>query len=246
MQIQYSFLSPPGRCGYLPEQTWSLRYEVVRALDAGEFGGLLQLGWRRFGTALFRPECAACRRCQSIRVPVATFKPDRSQKRAWKSNTGIVTLTIGTPSVSAAKLKLHDAFHEFQSDTKGWPGHGPKDAAGYEDSFVNNPFPTEEWCYWLGEKLIGVGYVDPVPVGLSAIYFFYDPDERGRSLGTFNVLNVMAEAAKRGLPHVYLGYYVAGCASLEYKARFQPNEVRDPDTGDWVAFRQPNEPASKP
>jgi len=237
MQIQYSFLSPPGRCGYLPAQTWSLRYEVVRELDAREFGELLQIGWRRFGTALFRPECAACRRCQSIRVPVTNFKADRSQKRAWKSNTGTVTLTIGAPSVSAAKLKLHDKFHEFQSEAKGWPGHGPKDAAGYEDSFVNNPFPTEEWCYWLGDRLIGVGYVDPVPVGLSAIYFFYDPAERGRSLGTFNVLNVMAEAAKRGLPHVYLGYYVAGCASLEYKARFQPNEVRDPDTGDWVAFR---------
>ena len=238
MQVQYSYVSPPSRCGYLPDQTWSLRYEVMRTLSGDEFGGLLQLGWRRFGAALFRPECAACRRCLSLRVPVGTFKPDRSQKRAWKANAEVLTLTIGEPSVSRAKLELHDKFHAYQSDAKGWPEHGPKDAAGYEDSFVNNPFPTEEWCYWLGEQLIGVGYVDPVPVGLSAIYFFYDPDVRGRSLGTFNVLSVLAEAKKRDLPQVYLGYFVEGCASLEYKARFRPNEVREPDRGAWVAFRE--------
>ena len=237
MQIQYSFLSPPGRCGYLPEQTWSLRYEVVSSLNAAEFGGLLQAGWRRFGLALFRPECTACRRCQSIRVPIETFAPDRSQKRAWKANVNVVSLTIGEPEVTEAKLELHDKFHAYQADAKGWPEHGPQSSGTYADSFVNNPFPTEEWCYWLGDKLVGVGYVDPVPVGLSAIYFFYDPDERERSLGTFNVLNVLAEAKKRGLPHVYLGYYVEGCASLEYKARFKPNEIRDPDTGEWVVFK---------
>jgi leucyl-tRNA---protein transferase len=38
------------------------------------------------------------------------------------------------------------------------------------------------------------------------------------------------------LSHVYLGYYVEGCGSLEYKARFQPNEVPGPD-GEWVPFR---------
>ncbi len=237
MLIQYSFLSPPGPCGYLPEQTWSLRYEVVNSLSSEEFGGRLHAGWRRFGMALFQPQCAACRRCQSIRVPVATFAPDRSQKRARKANDTAVTLTIGAPHVTPEKLELHDRFHEFQSGAKGWPHHGPQSSGTYEDSFVNNPFPTEEWCYRLGGRLIGVGYVDPVPVALSAIYFFYDPEERERSLGTFNVLNVIAEAAKRGLPHVYLGYYVEGCASLEYKARFRPNEVRDPDSGEWVGFR---------
>ena len=237
MEVQYTFVSPPGPCGYLPDQRWSLRYEVVRTMNAAEYGEKLQSGWRRFGPAIFRPECAACQRCQSIRVPLATFKPDRSQKRAWKANVNTVSLTIGAPSVGPAKLELHDKFHAYQADAKGWPEHGPKNSASYVDSFVDNPFPTEEWCYWLGDRLIGVGYVDPVPAGLSAIYFFYDPEERDRSLGTFNVLSILAEAQKRAVPHVYLGYYVEGCASLEYKARFGPNEVRDPANGNWVAFR---------
>jgi len=141
-------------------------------------------------------------------------------------------LDIGPPDLTLAKLDLYDRFHAFQADAKGWPEHGPKDPADYLETFVNNPFPVEEWAYSVGDRLVGVGYVDRLPGGLSAIYFFYDPEERDRSLGTFNVLSVIRSAAARGLPHVYLGYYVEGCRSLEYKARFRPNEVLAPN-GTW-------------
>jgi len=100
---------------------------------------------------------------------------------------------------------------------------------------VNNPIPTEEWCYYDQEKLIGVGYVDVVPQGLSAIYYFHDPAYRDWGLGTWNVLNVMSEAKRRHFPFVYLGYYVSGCRSLDYKAKFKPNEVLDP-AGLWKSL----------
>jgi arginine-tRNA-protein transferase len=82
-----------------------------------------------------------------------------------------------------------------------------------------------------------VGYVDALPGALSAIYFYYDPDERRRSLGTFNVLSVLAAAAARGVPYVYLGYYVPGCRSLEYKARFRPYELLE--GGTWRPVGRP-------
>jgi arginine-tRNA-protein transferase len=83
--------------------------------------------------------------------------------------------------------------------------------------------------------LVAVAYVDALPEALSAIYCYHDPAERARSLGTFNILSLIAAARERRLPHVYLGYYVAGCRSSEYKRRFRPNEVLRPD-GSWVAF----------
>src|SRR5207248_4498768 len=128
-------------------------------------------------------------------------------------------------------------------------------AASYIDSFVHNPFPTEEWCYYLGDRLVGVGYVDHLADtpgagcrapkaqpstlpegGLSAIYFFYDPDERHRSLGTWNVLRLIEHARQRRIPYVYLGYYVAGCPSMIYKSRFGPNQVLGKD-GQWHDFK---------
>jgi arginine-tRNA-protein transferase len=97
---------------------------------------------------------------------------------------------------------------------------------------LQNPFRTEEWTYYLGRRLIAVAYVDALAEALSAIYCYYDPAEKARSLGTFNVLSLLASARERGLPHVYLGYYVAGCRSMEYKRNFRPNEVLRSD-GTW-------------
>ncbi|MBX9583245.1 MAG: arginyltransferase [Gemmataceae bacterium] len=232
MRSLYTFDTPPGPCSYLPGRASSLRYEYVRTLTPAEYQDRLLAGWRRFGHALFRPVCPSCRACQSLRVPVATFRPDRSQRRAWAANADL-ELTIGGPSVTEEKLDLYDRFHAAQAGRVGWTDHGPKDPAEYAGSFVANPLPAEEWQYRLGGRLVGVGYVDVVPAGLSAVYFFHDPDERKRSLGTFNVLSVIGSAAARGLPHVYLGYYVEGCRSLAYKARFRPNEVLGPD-GEWA------------
>ena len=235
MHSLFVFTTPPSPCSYLPHETSSLTYEIVGQLTAAEYQTRLLAGWRRFGFSLFRPTCPACTKCQSVRVPAATFAPDRSQRRCLAANDGEVTLVIGEPDVTAAKLDLYDRFHAHQSDRIGWAAHAPKDASGYAESFVDNPFDTQEWCYYLGEKLVGVGYVDRLPAGLSAIYFFHDPEERHRSLGTYNVLSVLRAAAEWKLPHVYLGYYVDGCRSLEYKTRFRPNEVRGTD-GEWRVF----------
>ena len=235
MESLLTFTTPPSACTYLPDRAAQLQYEIVGALAPHEYQERLQQGWRRFGHSLFRPQCSTCRECRSVRVPAAAFRPDRASRRAWAANETDVRLVIGAPAPSRDKLDLYDRFHRHQSETKGWPAHGPKDAIDYVQSFALNPFDTEEWCYYLGDRLVGVGYVDRLPIGLSAIYFFHDPADAGRSLGTFNVLSTIRNARESGLPYVYLGYYVAGCRSLEYKGRFRPNEVLLPG-GQWVRF----------
>ena len=48
-------------------------------------------------------------------------------------------------------------------------------------------------------------------------------------------IDPIAAAREWKLPHVYLGFYVEGCRSLEYKGRFRPNEALDAD-GEWRLF----------
>jgi len=234
----YTFTTPDHPCSYLPGESARMRYEIMADISAREFERKLVRGWRHFGRALFQPRCAACDSCQSIRVDVKNFQPNRSQRRAWASNRDVV-LTIAEPGVDAEKLDLYDRFHDFQVGFKDWPRHAAKEAASYAESFVDNPFPVEEWQYRVGDKLIGVGYVDRLSEAMSAIYFFYDPELRERALGTFNVLSILADAARTGIPYLYLGYYVGGCRSLEYKANFLPNQVIGPD-GSWIDFRGPS------
>jgi arginyl-tRNA--protein-N-Asp/Glu arginylyltransferase len=240
MESLFRYVATPSRCGYLRDQQWSLEYEYVGSMTREEYLERMLDGWRRFGIMLFRPACQACTACRSLRVVAARFRLDRSQRRCRRANEGEVELRIGRPAVSRAKLALYDRYHAFQTDAKGWPQHPARDSASYVDSFVHHPFPVEEWCYYRGDRLIAVGYVDHLPGreagGLSAIYFFYDPDERQRAPGTWNILCLIDEAARRGLPYAYLGYYVEGCPSMSYKPRFVPNQLRGAD-GVWRDFR---------
>uniref|UniRef100_UPI00200D80C1 hypothetical protein n=1 Tax=Escherichia coli TaxID=562 RepID=UPI00200D80C1 len=71
--------------------------------------------------------------------------------------------------------------------------------------------------------------------GLSAIYFFHDPLLYAYGLGIWNVISLINDAKKNNLAHVYLGYYVKGCQSLEYKSGFKPNEILTP-RGKWVPY----------
>lgn len=236
MKTLFSFTTRPASCSYLPAETSQMHYDIVGELSHEEYQARLQAGWRRFGYSLFRPDCETCRKCQSIRVDAKQFEPDRSQQRAIKANRDIQIIR-GEPDVSDERIDLYDRFHEYRAETVGWRNHGKGDASNYFEMFVANPFAVEEWQYRLEGKLVGVGYVDVVPDGLSAIYFFYDPEFRNRSLGTFNALSVIQSTRQREMPFTYLGYFVEGCRSLEYKARFRPNEVYDGVAGVWKVFR---------
>ena len=221
MPPNLTFLSSPSPCEYLPKRMSQLRYEVDSDIQPADYMERLRAGWRRFGPILFQPECGECRECRSLRVPVGTFRPTESQRRGWKRNAEAVTLEIDAPSITPEKQRIFADFHQHGHETKVWPVDGGRSLG----VFVFNPFATEEWSYRVGGRLVGVGYVDALPEGLSAIYFYWDPSEQRRSLGTFNILQMIQIAKQRKLAHVYLGYYVDQCRSLEYKARFRPNEI---------------------
>src|SRR5579859_6069316 len=107
MDPAFHFITPPHECAYLPAETASLEYEGFTALRPAEYLARMQNGWRRFGHSVFRPQCAACRKCQSIRVEVAKFRPNRTQRRVRKLNAGTVRPRIGRPSSTPEKLGLH-------------------------------------------------------------------------------------------------------------------------------------------
>lgn len=231
MPSPVTFLSTLSPCEHLPGRLSRRRYVLDPHIRPDDYLIRLKDGWRRFGPFVFRQECPSCRMCQSLRVPSASFRPSESQRRAWTRNAREISISVGQPTASAERLALMRKFHEYGHLTKGWP----VEVENQMELFLANPFRTEEWSYWLRDRLIGVGYVDALAEGLSAVYFYWDPAERHRSLGTYNIMAMMDAARERGLPYVYLGYFVEGCRSLEYKRRFRPNEVLS-DGGAWSPF----------
>ena len=221
------FKAPKSRCHYLSDQTWQLEYEIVAKMSQQEYQQRLDSGWRKFGAALFRPQCPSCVACQPIRILVSQFKPDRNQRRVAKAN-GTTRLEIGTASKTPEKVSLYMRHHQHHAEQKGWP---EPHSDSIFDTFQEGPIEIQEWRYFRDDKLTAVSYIDPLPQGLSGVYFFYDPDYRDLSPGTWIVLSLIEEAKRQNLPYVYLGYYVENCRSMEYKKRFKPHEILVPGSG---------------
>ena len=219
----FEYIAEPSQCQYLHEQRVSNCYRIIFQITPKGFHEMLMRGWRRFGAAYFRPACAACSACVSIRVPIETFEPSKSQRRALQKCRHI-RFEVGKPQMDEARLNLYARWHSMREAERGWP-ENPITAAEYEMQFCF-PHPcAREFRYFDAKKLVAIGYVDETPEALSSIYFFFDPDYKDLSLGVTSVLCEIAAARERGLKHLYLGYRVLGCPSMEYKAQFRPHEL---------------------
>ena len=231
MNSVHRFISEPEDCPYLPDRKWQLDYDIVNEMTLSEFSDLVRSGWRRFGFSLFRPQCPTCKECQPIRVPVATFSPDRSLKRAAKGNQDL-KVEIGQPSITREIYSLYIRHHLSRSQSVGWRIPSPDSSLLHLSSLCEGPLRAQQWNFRLDGQLVAVCFVDVLDDGLSAVYSFYDPELESRSLGTFMILSLIERARIDHLPMVYLGYFIEGCRSMRYKARFRPHEILGAD-GQW-------------
>ena len=221
--VLHHTVSPPGPCPYLPGIPYRMETRLMLEVGATEFEQALLRGWRRFGPTYFRPACTSCRECVSLRVPVDTFRPSKSQRRARRKCQDL-KLRVGTPRVDEQRLELYHAWHAEREAARGWPG----DTVDEERYFLQFGFPhpcVRELAYYDGPLLVAIGLCDETPSALSSVYFFFHPDYAGHSLGTASVLFEIELARQRHIPHLYLGYRVLGCPSLRYKADFGPHEL---------------------
>jgi leucyl-tRNA---protein transferase len=230
MRVLQQFTSDAHTCAYLPDRLSTLEYAYAPVLTAQEYEDLMNRGFRKFGALFFQPVCHGCRECRPIRIPTARFRPDRSQRRAWKRNQDL-TVRRAAPSVDEARLDLYQRYHSAQSSRKGWPEQ-ERDAREYAFGFVENPVPAIEITMWEGNTLRAVVLTDITPGVVSGVYHYHDPDLADRGLGTFCMLHTLELARELEKTWAYFGYYVAGCGSLEYKARFRPCEIMGAD-GVW-------------
>jgi arginyl-tRNA--protein-N-Asp/Glu arginylyltransferase len=218
---------PDHDCPYLPGRIATSRAFMVSDAPGEVYHEFMDAGFRRSGRMIYQPICRGCRACLQIRVPVATFTLSKSQRRCWRRNSDLI-VTIGEPVPTEEKHALYVRY------SREW--HGKGDADDYE-SFVmflyDSPVPTVEFCYRDGVgRLLAVGICDLSPRSLSSVYLYHEPAESRRGVGIYSALYEIEHARAHAIPFYYLGYWVAGCATMDYKASFGPHEFLHPD-GVW-------------
>lgn len=219
-------------CPYLADREAQLVYWLPQAgTRAADLDRRLAAGQRRHGPLVYEPRCSGCQECISLRIPVAEFQMSRSQRRVWQRGQRDLVAKVGLPTLDRDRLQLINRH----SDWRGWlQAEEVLTPSCYEQIFVQSMFHTLEFAYYYRGELVGVAICDRGTTSLSAVYTYYNPDYAGWSLGTYSILYQLAYCETVGMQFLYLGYYVADCRSLRYKANYRPHQRRI--GGVWTDF----------
>ncbi|MEZ5815783.1 MAG: arginyltransferase [Hyphomicrobiaceae bacterium] len=233
------YVTAPQACPYLPGRNerklfTHLTHDKPRAL----VDSLLRGGFRRSQNIAYMPYCEGCQACVSIRVVVDEFESSRSFRRVIARNADVSARRVAAVPTS----EQYSLFRGYIDQRHGDGGMADMTVLDYammvEDSIIDTflteyrvpddraPGTTDRSAHG---SLKGIALCDRLSDGISMVYSFYDTDDESRSLGTYMILEQIAEARRLGLPYLYLGYWIEGSRKMAYKRRFGPQERLGPN-----------------
>lgn len=224
------YLTAPAKCPYLDGQMERKVFTHLIGPKAPEINDLLtQGGFRRSQNIAYRPACERCQACISVRILVNEFQPTRGMRRVLAANEDVVVTELEAEP-SSEQFALFRRYLDHRHQHGGMSEMTVLDfAMMVEDTHVNTRVieyreRVEGSGVGVTGRLLGAALTDVMSDGVSMVYSFYDPDLEKRSFGTFMILDHIRRTQERGLPHVYLGYWVKGSPKMGYKTRFMPQE----------------------
>jgi leucyl-tRNA---protein transferase len=210
-------------CPYLDGQTERKLITEISGHDSYAFyNELSRAGFRRSHHLAYRPACAGCAACLPVRVDVARFETTRSLRRTMSVNRDLAMRL----APARATTEQYRVFTRYQRSRHAESDMASMTYGDYRAMVEDSPVMTVMLEHRKADGTLVAGCLaDLLDDGLSAVYSFFDPAEHARSLGTAMILALVAEARKRALPYVYLGYWIGASRKMAYKTRFQPLEA---------------------
>lgn len=205
-------------CPYLPGRWERKLVTEMNGPDAPELHTRLsRAGFRRSHHFAYRPACHACQACVPVRIPVDRFERSRSQRRIWRRNADL-SVALRPARATAEQYEL---FRRYLLSRHAEGEMAAMSSADYR-AMVEETALQSSLVEFRDQqnRLAAACLVDWLSDGGSAVYSFFTPELFPRSLGTHCILWLVEECRRRGLPYLYLGYWVAQSPKMAYKARF--------------------------
>lgn len=218
-QQLYFFLTEEQPCGYLPgQQSRSLCLDPRQPVTGELLGALSRQGFRRSGQLVYRPHCSDCNACIPVRIAVQDFQPDRSQRKVLNRGRQLQIIEQSPALTDEYYLLYQHYICARHADGSMYP----PSPAQFKDFLARTSAFSRFYEFRLQGRLLAVAVSDLLPDGLSAVYSFFDPDDRYFSLGRLCVLWQIEHVRQLNLDHLYLGYWIADCQKMNYKTGYQP------------------------
>ena len=219
------FITAPLPCPYLEGRIERRMVTDLLGRDAASLHDTLsKVGFRRSHGLVYAPICQDCSACLAVRTVVDEFAPSMSQRRVLRTNEDVT----GSEVKAIATSEQFELFSRYQDRRHAGGDMATMDFFDFQALIEETPVETFLQEFRSGDgDLIGACLIDSLGDGVSAVYSFFDPDLKRRSLGTFMILKLMETASARNLPYVYLGYWVNGSRKMVYKDKFRPLEYYD-------------------
>lgn len=228
VKLQQYFIHSSSECPYGLSYQAIYNQALFDSMPDFIMEAYLASGYRRNGNIIYNMHCPACQACIPLRIDPEKFRCNRNQKRVWNRNQDI---SVETRQLfcSTENLALLEKFLGSR-----YPDRASSPEDYYSGFFINHLTNTVEFTYRIGSKLVGVAIVDLSTSWLNAVFFYFDPTEMKRSLGTYNILYLINFCRHKKIKYIYLGYWIENVKSMRYKANFKPHYILRDNTWEFV------------